>query len=202
MFITFEGIDGSGKTTQIRLLEDYFTKIGVSFLSIREPGGHPVSESIREILLDNHNRLNEISELLLFEAARSELCDKLILPALNSGKVVICDRFYDSTTAYQGYGRMMNLQQVEFCNHFATKGLKPDITFYLEIEYHTSKIRSKSKNMDRMENSGDEFFERVINGFKIIADNEPKRVKLINAEQLILDVHNDILSYLINFFSK
>lgn len=193
MLLTFEGIDGSGKTTQINLLSEYLKSKGYDVLVVREPGGTGFSEQIRNLLLSNKNEINSHSELFLFEAARSDLVSKVIKPALSKNTVVICDRFYDSTTAYQGFGRGLPLETVELINSFATFGIIPDITFYLEISVETSKKRTKEKNLDRIENSGDDFFNKIIMGFKKIAQKEPKRFFTINSEENIENIHQNIL---------
>ena len=194
MFITFEGIDGVGKSTQLRLLKDYFLNMGRAVLTLREPGDTKVSEAIRDILLSKENNLDSISELFLFEAARSNLTENVIKPALNEGKIVICDRFYDSTTAYQGYGRKLPLDKIKTCNELATGGLKPDITFLLILNLDKAYKRAGNKNQDRIESSGDDFFNRVIDGFLQIARQEPERVVLIDASDNISSTHELIIN--------
>ncbi len=196
MFITFEGIDGAGKSTQITLVEDYLQKQGNEVLLIREPGGNEVSEKIREILLSSKNEISPVAELLLFEAARAQLTEKIIKPAIAEGKVVICDRFYDSTTAYQGYGRGLNMDMVINSNMIATGGLKPDMTFYLDLPLKIAKERSGSREKDRMEKSGDDFFLKVADGFREIAMKEPGRVVCIDASNSIENTFNLIIIHL------
>lgn len=145
MFITFEGIDGSGKTTQILLLKDYLESVGCKTMFLREPGGTKFSEIIRDILLNKDLEINPVSELMLFEAARANLTNEVIIPALQKGIFVLCDRFYDSTTTYQGFGRELDLAQVMAVNEMATFGIEPDITFYLRLSLEESKKRSKHK---------------------------------------------------------
>lgn len=193
MFITFEGIDGSGKTTQIDLLEEYFCKKNVSVIKLREPGGTDLSEQIRKILLHSKSDISAVTELLLFNAARSCLVDTIIRPGLLEGKTVICDRFFDSTTAYQGYGRGLALDEVINCNLTATGGLKPDITFYLQIPLQLTTDRTNHREPDRMEKSGDVFFRKVIDGFNNIARTEPERFVKIDAARSIAEVHTDII---------
>ncbi len=196
MFITFEGIDGSGKTTQILLLKDYLESLGCKTLFIREPGGTKFSEIIRDILLSENLEISPISELMLFEAARANLTSEVIIPALRKGFFVLCDRFYDSTTAYQGYGRQLDLAQVMVINEMATFGIEPDITFYLRLPLEESKKRSKHKKADRMERSGEEFFLRVISGYDELAKREHHRIKVIDASGSINDTHKQILSHI------
>jgi dTMP kinase len=196
MFITFEGIDGSGKTTQIKLLQDYIESRGNQTVIIREPGGTPFSEIIRDILLNKDIEINPVSELLLFEAARANLTDQVIIPALKNGFYVLCDRFYDSTTAYQGYGRQLNLDEVLNCHKLATLGIKPDLTFYLKLTLDESLERSAHKKADRMERAGREFFLRVLDGYDAIAASEPERFVIIDAAGDIEETHRKIVSFI------
>jgi dTMP kinase len=196
MFITFEGIDNSGKTTQIRLLEKFFRGKGHDVVIIREPGGTEISEKIRHLLLDEKNNISVIAELFLFEAARAELTDKVIKPALESGKIVLCDRFFDSTTAYQGYGRGLELEKIVNINLFATGGIVPDLTIYLEISLHDSKGRNHTGQQDRMEQSGDGFFERVIKGFDELCSKETNRFLRVNAKEEKYSVHQMITEFI------
>lgn len=198
MFITFEGIDGSGKTTQLNLVAQYLEKQGHEVLKIREPGGTDFSEIIRDMLLNHKTKINPISELFLFEAARADLCEKVIKPALAKNIFVLSDRFFDSTTAYQGYGRKLNIKDVERINKFATSGLKPDLTFFLDISMNLSKKRTARRPLDRMESAGEEFFERVISGFKIMAENDPRRIKVICSDDDLMNVHNKIIEIIKN----
>lgn len=196
MFITFEGIDGCGKSTQLEMIKKYLIDKGKVVLSLREPGGTSFSEKIREILLHSDDKLTCQSELFLFEAARADLVAKVILPALNNGSIVLCDRFYDSTTAYQGFGRGLPVQVVEEMNALATKNLKPDLTFYLHVGLETSMKRTKGKRKDKIENSGDGFFSRVVIGFRELSRLEPDRVIEIDAEGSIEETYAGILKFL------
>jgi len=199
MFITFEGIDGCGKTTQLKLVSEYFSNKNIKTLIIREPGGTNLAEKIRDLLLSKSSDITDISELLLFAAARNSLVTNVIRPAIINGTVVLCDRFYDSTTAYQGYGRGLDLQQVELINKIATDGLKPDITFYLKISIEGANLRSSRRKKDRIEDAGNKFFENVLNGYDNIANNEPERVKIIPADGSISYTNNIILNFIKNF---
>ncbi len=192
MFITFEGIDGCGKTTQLKLLKEYLIENGKSVVSIREPGGTEFSEQIRNILLHSGYQLNSVSELMLFEAARADLTEKIILPALNDGKFVLSDRFFDSTVAYQGYGRKLDLDLINKINLFSTYNLKPHITFYLKINLETSGFRTQSRKPDRIETSGDDFYKRLMLGFDKIAEAEPERFFIVDAEREIKEIQTDI----------
>lgn len=196
MLITFEGIDGSGKSTQIKLLADYLKRLGQQVILFREPGSSLVSEKIRDILLDNNLEINPYTELLLFEAARAELVEKEIIPAINNGITILLDRFYDSTTAYQGYGRDLDITSVKQCNLIATQGIKPDLTYFLDISIKTSSKRSSNKEKDRMENAGNAFYKSVIAGYKQIAKEEPDRFFIIDASGDIADTHNLIVNIL------
>lgn len=196
MFITFEGIDGAGKTTQIELLKNYLEKKGKDFLAIREPGGTLLAEKIRTILLDPVIKMPDRAELLLFEAARADLVDQVIKPNLKAGKIVICDRFYDSTTAYQSYGRGLELNTSLDLHELAVNGVHPDKTIFLNLSLDESNKRISSKRKDRMEQSGEEFFKNVHKGFQELTKKYPKRIKTIDATKSIDEVHSTILKEL------
>ncbi len=179
MFITFEGIDGSGKSTQIELLRNKLDEAGHKAEVFREPGGVPLSEAIRSILLDPEQEIDPVTELLLFSAARSQLLSEKVIPLLDKGAVVILDRFYDSTTAYQGYGRnSLPLNQIMELNRVASHQRQPDLTFYLRIGLEEAKKRTASARKDRMEQSGDRFYRKVIEGFDKLAATENRFVTL------------------------
>ena len=190
MLITFEGIDGCGKTTQIGLLSAYLKEAGKAVLTLREPGGTEFSEKIRDLLLHSKDKLTPQTELFLFEAARADIVDKLLKPELNKGVIIILDRFYDSTTAYQGYGRQIDLSVVRESNETAVNGLKPDLTFFLDIPLDVSYQRSNHRKLDKIEQSGDEFFTRVINGYKKIAESEPDRIISIDGTKEAGEIFN------------
>ena len=195
-FISFEGSDGVGKSTQIKLLESYLKDLGHELLVLREPGGTQISEAIREILLDKNNaKMSESAELLLYEAARAQLCEELIKPALVRGVTVIADRFYDSSLAYQGFGRGIDLNEVQSLNEFATGGLKPDITFLLHLPNSLSR-KLIDHEADRLELAGEEFMSRVQTGFLEIAKAEPERIKLIDASGSKEEVFSRIIAEL------
>lgn len=197
MFISFEGIDGSGKTTQIQLLKKRLENLGANVIVLREPGGTDFSEKIRELLLDKKYSLNFETELLLFESARAYLTSQVIKPALEKGTVVLTDRFYDSTVAYQGYGRGLDLDFINICNKFAVQGITPDITFYLHISWDTSlKRRAKGIN-DRIESSGEEFYQKVIEGFSDLSQQNSERVISISAEQEKEIIAEEIFTYVL-----
>ena len=181
IFVTFEGIDGSGKSTQVDSFRSTLTDRGIDFLQVREPGGTAIGEKIRSLILDRDNYgMTSEAELLLYEAARSQNVRDVIRPALEAGKVVICDRFYDSSVAYQGYARGLELEAVEFLNRFATRGLEPDLTFLLDLpaaEAH-NRMNVRQETMDRLEIEGLGFMEKVRAGYLELAGRHPRIVKL------------------------
>lgn len=193
MFITFEGIDCCGKSTQARLLAERLEQSGRDVLLLREPGNTRLSEHIREILLNKEfNEMNERTELLLFAASRAQLVDQVILPALKEDKVVICDRFYDSTVAYQGYGRQLPLEDITHINRIATQDLVPDMTFFIDISPELAFERCKERlaaGRDRMEESGVRFYERVINGYMSLAQEERGRFYVVDGASAPDSVH-------------
>lgn len=196
--LSFEGIDGSGKSTQIELLCTWLKSKNISVEVYREPGGTKTSESIRSLLLDKSQTIDPISELLLFSAARAQLISEKIVPALNMGKWVILDRFYDSTTAYQGYGRaVLPIVQIQQLNTLATNNLTPDITIYLDVDLTTSIERRKDAENDRMESAGVEFFQNVIEGYRKLAKVE-SRIKRIDANKDSQSIHLEIIELLNN----
>ena len=192
LFITFEGIDGCGKTTQINLLKDYLENNGYKVILTREPGAKGLGEKLREILLNYDGEVSSNCESFLFLADRAQHIDTIIKPAIQNGTVVLCDRHTDSTVAYQGYGRSLDIDQIKHLNDIATSGVKPDITFILDIDIETSLTRI-GKGRDRMENSGREFFERVRNGYIEISKQEPERVKLLNGKDTIDNLNKQII---------
>ena len=201
--ITFEGIDGSGKSTQIQMLEHEFNMLGVEYKTFREPGGTELSEKIRAILLDKENiELISTAESLLFAAARAQLTAEQIKPAIEKGEFVICDRFTDSTIAYQGYGRGLDIKQLENINYIATDGLTPDITFILDISPEAAAVRMEAEASDRMEETGVEFFRRIRGGYRQIKDQNPNRYRLINGEQSPENVFKEIKEIIMKQFEE
>lgn len=196
MLITFEGIDGSGKSTQISLLKEKLIQLGHQVEVFREPGGTDVSEMIRGMLLNPELDIDPVTELLLFSSARAQLVAEKVRPLLKKNVIVILDRFYDSTTTYQGYGRKsMPLEQIHQINAAATQNLIPDYTFYLRLSLDEAAERTKNFEKDRMERAGDTFYTRVFKGFEHLAKTEP-RFKTINAEQDKESIHKDIFDIL------
>ena len=201
--ITFEGIDGSGKSTQIQLLEAEFEKLGISYKTFREPGGTKLSEKIRTILLDKENiELYSNAESLLFAAARAQLTAEQIKPAITKGEFVICDRFTDSTIAYQGYGRGLNINNLELINTIATDGLIPDITFILDIDPQKATDRLKTVNPDRMEATGIDFFKNIRQGYCQIREQNQSRCIVINGEKPQKDISKEIHHIIMKRFKK
>ncbi len=189
MLISFEGIDGSGKTTQITLLRRRLESEGIPVDVFREPGGSEVSELIRGMLLNPDLRIDPVTELLLFSAARSQLIAEQVVPRLEKGITVILDRFYDSTVAYQGYGRQaVDIARIHTLNAIAAHGLTPDLTFYLRIGREQADGRLSDRRRDRMEQAGADFFDRVVAGFDAMARSEP-RFRLVDATRTPEDVH-------------
>jgi dTMP kinase len=189
LFVTFEGIDRSGKTTQAGLLVD---ALGDEALGVREPGGTPAGEKVREILKDPSVSLSPEAEALLFAAARSELVAEVILPALDQGKVVVSDRFLDSSLAYQGGARGLGIADVEQVNHFATRGLKPDLTFLLDLPPADAAARAGER--DRFEAEGSELQEAVGAAYEALIRADPQRWRRIDARRPPEEVHSLVLA--------
>ena len=200
MFITFEGIDGSGKSTQIQLLKEMLEKRNHVVTTLREPGGNILSEQIRQLLLDSKEQVDPRCELLLFTAARAQLVSSVIRPALEAGKIVICDRYIDSSVAYQGYGRGLSIESIESINDFATAGLIPDITFIFDLSVDDAAKRAGFRSNDnqtkpdRMERSGDAFFERTKQGYLDIAKKSDRNIFIINANDAMNDIREQVES--------
>lgn len=190
-FITFEGVEGSGKTTQIHRLKKYLTQKGIPCRITREPGGTPIGEKIRKVLLNpKFQEMVPLAELFLYEASRAQHVHEVILPLLKKGGVVISDRFMDASIAYQGYGRKVDLKWVERLNRLASYGIKPDITFLLDCPSDMGLKRAlqrnqrrKNKKEDRFEREQIEFHRRVRRGYLALAKKEPQRVKIIDTRQ-------------------
>ena len=197
LFITFEGSDGCGKTTQIELLDEYLKKIGYSTLITREPGAKGLGEKVREILLNYDGEVSSRCESFLFLADRAQHADCIIKPAIKNGVIVLCDRHTDSTIAYQGYGRGVDIDELKKLNNIAVNGLKPDLTIVFDIDAKTSMERV-GKEKDRMESAGIEFFERVREGYLKIAEQEPDRVKVVDSTKSIEEIHQKVLELVKN----
>ena len=185
MFITFEGPEGSGKSTQINLLENFLKKINKKFVTIREPGGTIIGEEIRKILISSEfDDMSYETELLLFISSRKELMEKIIKPALKNNQFVLCDRFIDSTIAYQGYGRGIDLNKIKMLNDLATGGLYPDVTFLLQLDVNSSIERLKSRylnsesKLDRIENENKSFYRKIFDGYNEISKSSDRIIKI------------------------
>lgn len=198
LFITVEGIDGCGKSTQARLIAAALEAVGHDVLRLREPGGVKISEQIREILLDPANaEMGDVCELLLYEAARAQLVHQVIRPALAAGKTVVCDRFCDSTTAYQAFADGLDRNMVSQANELAVDGCRPDLTLVFDLPVEDAlRRRSGREAEDRLELKGLEFQERVAAGFRAVAADEPDRVKLIDAGGSIAEVFSGVAAEL------
>ncbi|MFH1359982.1 MAG: dTMP kinase [Candidatus Omnitrophota bacterium] len=182
IFITFEGAEGSGKSTQMELLVRYLRSKKKNVIQIREPGGVVISEKIRTILLDPGNRkMCKASETLLYMAARAQLVEEIILPSLKKGKIVLCDRFLDSTLAYQGYGCGVNLEAIRAIGRFATAQIKPDLTLVFDLSTQEG-LRRVGANKDRIEQRSFDYHKRVRKGYLQLARKNPKRIKVIRVD--------------------
>lgn len=203
MFITFEGVEGSGKTTQINLLCQYLSKRKIDFVATREPGGSPIGDSLRRILLSEESRIEPKTELLLYLAERSEHIEKVIKPNIAKGKMVICDRFSDATRAYQIFGRKLPRNIVESLIEFSTNGLEPDLTILLRLDPQTALIRAKMRNSQslfsegRFESEELEFHKRVFEGYETLARESRGRIKVVNVVGGQGEVFQSILKVLI-----
>ncbi len=196
MLITFEGLDYSGKSTQAKLLNEYLKRKKIKSILLREPGGTKISEKIRDILLDReHLEMTPLTEFMLFSASRSQLVSEVIKPHLKRGYVVICDRYYDSSAAYQAYGGSLDPKSVHSVNNIATGSLKPDLTFLIDISPGKAFSRSGKRGniMDRMEAKNLAFYNRVYRGFIEIANRNRKRFVVIKGTLTIEQVQNRIL---------
>lgn len=185
IFITFEGSEGSGKSTQSELLAKYLKNKGYPVIHLREPGSTGVAEKIRRILLDSSNKaMTAECEMLLYMAARADIVARIIKPALAKGKVIVCDRFLDSTLAYQGYGLGVGLQLIKAIGKFTTQGIKPNLTFYLDLPLKQG-LKRCGTELDRIEKRSLKYHQRVRNGYLKLARLEPKRIKVIKADKTI-----------------
>ena len=202
LFITLEGPDGAGKTTQIDNITEYFHGLGKDVVCSREPGGTKISEKLREIVLDKANgEMADTTEMLIYAAARAQHIAEKIGPALAAGEIVICDRFMDSSIAYQGYGRDLG-DQVRIVNNYAINGIEPDITFFMDIDPARGRARIGKDVQDRLESEKLEFLYKVYEGYKAIQKAEPERVIRIDADRDIDEVKADILSNLDRLVAK
>lgn len=201
LFITFEGADGCGKTTQIKLLTEYLKNKGYDVIITREPGCKGLGERIRELLLNYDGEVSSVCESFLFLADRAQNVDVIVRRNIDEGKIVISDRHADSSLAYQGYGRQLDVEKIDMLNNIATSGLKPDLTYVFDIDVETS-MQRVGKEKDRMESAGKEFFERVRQGYLKIAQKEPNRVKVINSVDSIENIHKKVVELFVELEEK
>jgi dTMP kinase len=199
IFLTFEGGEGSGKTTQLKRLLAHLRSLGLDPVETRDPGGTAIGNQIRQLVLDGrHTRMADLAELLLYEASRTQLVAEVIRPALAGGRTVVCDRFTDSTVAYQGYGRGMDLALIRQLNDLATGGLRPDLTFLLDLDPGAGLTRVSERlshvqaGRDRLEGEALEFHQRVRAGYRALAGAEPARIVLVDAAQGIAEIETQI----------
>lgn len=194
LFITFEGIEGCGKSTQARMLKEYLKKKGKQVFLTREPGGPKIAEEIREMLLsvDNKEMLPQ-TEVLLYMASRSQHTGEWIIPELDKGKIVISDRYYDSTFAYQGAARKIDGKLIDTIRRYATFGLVPDFTFLVDLPEEIGLSRILAKDADRLEQESMEFHKRVRLGFLDLAAKEPDRFIILDGKKGIKEIHNDVI---------
>ncbi len=192
VFITFEGADGSGKSTQLELVADYLKNKGIDFIKTRDPGGTDLGCKIREILLNYDGNVAPLCELFLYLADRAQHIEEKIMPALNEGKVVLCDRYVDSTMAYQGYARELGMDKVLELNNTVAKGLMPDLTFIFDVNTEVAMNRVGNKK-DRLESEAESFHKKVREGYLKLVEKFPERIKLINSNQSIKEVQNEVM---------
>jgi dTMP kinase len=207
-FVTFEGTDGSGKTTQIRMLYEFLKERGYDVLLTREPGGTKISDSIRALLLDPKNsEMKQETEVLLYAASRAQHVREKIIPALKKGMIVLCDRFVDASIAYQGYGLELPLDQVIKINQFATGGLEPDITYFLELSPEISQERLKQRfatqeGPDRIESKPAAYHQKVREGFAAICCEHEKRIVKVDAAHSIEEVQEELRQHFLTYLES
>ncbi|HOV89867.1 MAG TPA: dTMP kinase [Syntrophorhabdaceae bacterium] len=194
MLITFEGTEGCGKTTQINLLYEYLLSEGYGVVKTREPGGTPVGESIREILTHKVKEINSLTELFLMMAMRAQHIEDVIAPALKDNKIVLCDRFFDATYAYQGFGRGIDIHIIDYINRLATKGIVPDLTVFIDIDVEEG-LRRKSEEkgqMDRFEDEDLSFHKRIKDGYWMLSRENSSRFFIVDGSKDIQIIHSII----------
>jgi len=194
MLITFEGTEGCGKTTQINLLYEYLLSEGYGVVKTREPGGTPVGESIREILTHKVKEINSLTELFLMMAMRAQHIEDVIAPALKDNKIVLCDRFFDATYAYQGFGRGIDIHIIDYINRLATKGIVPDLTVFIDIDVEEG-LRRKSEEkgqMDRFEDEDLSFHKRIKEGYWMLSRENSSRFFIVDGSKDIQIIHSII----------
>ena len=197
-FITLEGCEGSGKSTQLRLLSEYLQQKGVSAVFTREPGGTPIAEDIRRIILDGKNtEMEDETEALLYASARVQHIKEKIIPAKREGKIVVCDRYIDSSFAYQAYARGLGMEFIQRVNFYALENCMPDLTLFFDISPKEAFERKGGADKDdRLEQSGIEFHQRVYEGYKRLAEDNPERIAIINARKSPEEVFDEVIKSL------
>lgn len=202
IFISMEGPDGSGKSTQIEMLSDYLKAKGYEIIVTREPGGNRISEAIREIILNKeYTEMDYMTEAMLYASARAQLMAQVIRPAIESGKAVISDRFVDSSAVYQGMARGLGVKEVYKLNEFAIQGMMPQLTIHLDLPASVGLERAKGRAaLDRMELEKAEFHEKVAQGYRDLAALDPNRIKTIDATKGIEEIHKEIVAYVDKIF--
>ena len=205
LFITIEGGDGAGKSTQMDNIEKYFENLGHKCLRTREPGGTPIGEKLRDILLDPANKeMSATTEMMIYAASRAQHVQEVIRPAVSRGEIVICDRYVDSSVAYQAFGRDLG-DAVKEVNKFAIDGMMPDITFWMDIDPEAGRKRignRENSDLDRLEQEKLDFHYKVYEGYKSICSNEPDRVKRIDATKSIEEIKDEIYRHLDELCSR
>ncbi|HAZ39930.1 MAG TPA: dTMP kinase [Exiguobacterium sp.] len=203
-FITVEGPDGAGKTTQLQLLNDVLKEKGYNVMMTREPGGTRVGNEIRSLILNpDFEEMKEMTEILLYAASRAQHVEELIRPALEAGTIILCDRFVDASLAYQGYGLGLPIDLVRHINDSATGGLAPDRTYLFDLTVTDSKKRMMDRGaLDRIEQRDDAFRARVYDGFKQIAASDPERVQIVQANRSIEVIHQDLVEDVITYLEE
>ena len=205
LFITLEGGDGAGKSTQMDFIEKYFGELGYECVRTREPGGTVIGEKLRDILLDaNNDEMSAETEMMIYAASRAQHVKEFIKPALDNGKVVICDRYVDSSVAYQGYGRNLG-DAVWNVNKYAVDSVMPDITFWMDIDPKSGRERignREDSSLDRLEREKLDFHYRVYEGYRCICEKEPDRVKRIDATKSIEEIRDEIFRTLDELCSR
>ncbi|MCK5707154.1 MAG: dTMP kinase [Candidatus Aureabacteria bacterium] len=212
MFITFEGCEGAGKSTQASKIYQHLLRNKIPAIMTYEPGGTEIGEKIRSLLLDEElkEKFCEKTELLLYFASRAQHIETAIIPALEKGKIVICDRFNDTTLAYQGFGRGIDINKILMMNEFATKGLKPDLTILIDIDVRKGIERSKKRNrakllkkeLNRMEMESLEFHQRVRDGYLSLSKNEKDRFRIFSGETPLSELFEDVKNEIMKFIEK
>ena len=193
-FIVFEGIDGSGKSAQLSLLKNSLKQKGYNIITTRDPGGTRIGGALRNILLNPvFDEFDPYAEALVYAASRAQLINQAIIPAVESGKIVLCDRFIESSIAYQGYGRGIDLEYIYSINKQSTSKIQPELVFIFDIDYDTAIKRMSKRMFDRIENEPEEFFNKIRHGYLYLVSTNKYRYAVINANRSIEEVHNEVL---------